>query len=164
MKSHMNSQHPRITFTTKEEQNRSLLFMDVCFNRREDGKLMRQVYQKPTHTNRYVMFGSYHPMDVMDVMFWSYHPMDVMFGSYHPMAVKEGIVQGLAVTAMKVSSDEATRAEEFNIHMSSHRTVIRKILSRKLSASRSGEGLWIRQYQREKPRTTMRCKRSEYLL
>ena len=53
--------------------------------------------------------------------------MDVMFGSYHPMAVKEGIVQGLAVTAMKVSSDEATRAEEFNIHMSSHRTVIRKI-------------------------------------
>ena len=151
MKSHMNSQHPRITFTTKEEQNRSLLFMDVCFNRREDGKLMRQVYQKPTHTNRYVMFGSY-------------HPMDVMFGSYHPMDVKEGIVQGLAVTAMKVSSDEATRAEEFNIHMSSHRTVIRKILSRKLSASRSGEGLWIRQYQREKPRTTMRCKRSEYLL
>ena len=69
MKSHMNSQHPRITFTTKEEQNRSLLFMDVCFNRREDGKLMRQVYQKPTHTNRSVMFGSYHPMDVMDVMF-----------------------------------------------------------------------------------------------
>ena len=99
MKSHMNSQHPRITFTTKEEQNRSLLFMDVCFNRREDGKLMRQVYQKPTHTNRYVMFGSY-------------HPMDVMFGSY-PMDVKQGIVQGLAVIAMKVSSDEATRVKEF---------------------------------------------------
>ena len=36
-----------------------------------------------------------------------------MFGSHHPMDVKEGIVQGLADRAMKISSDEATRIEEF---------------------------------------------------
>ena len=64
--------------------------MDVCFNRREDGKLMRQVYQKPTHPSRYLMFVSHHPMDV-----------------------KEGIVQDLSDRATKVSSDEATRVEEF---------------------------------------------------
>ena len=87
---HLNDQHPRIKFTLDEEENGRLPFMDVCFTRQQDGSLARDVYQKPTHTNRYVSFNS-----------------------HHPTSVKAGIVQGLADRAMKVCSDEKRIKREF---------------------------------------------------
>ena len=61
----------------EEEKDGTLPFMDVRFTLDVQGKLMREVYQKPTHTNR--------------------------FDSHHPSTVKAGIVQGLAECAVKVS-------------------------------------------------------------
>ena len=65
-------------------------FQDVCFTRQLDGSLTREVYQKQTHTNRYVLFNSHHPENV-----------------------KVGIVQGLADRTIKVCNDTETRYREF---------------------------------------------------
>ena len=53
------------------------------------GSLIRQVYQKPIHSNRYVFFSS-----------------------HHPTKMKEGIVRGLADHAIKVCSDGETLDRE----------------------------------------------------
>ena len=58
-----------------------IAFMDVRFTKQNDGKLRREVYQKPTHTNRYIQFES-----------------------HHPSSVKSGVVQGLVERAIMVSS------------------------------------------------------------
>ena len=50
---------------------------------------MREVYQKPTPTNRYVQFES-----------------------HHPSHVKAGIVQGLVERAVRVSSSDAEHDAE----------------------------------------------------
>ena len=87
---HLNSQSPRIKFTLEAEEGGCLPFMDVSFTRQLDGSLTKQVYQKPTHTNRYVLFSSHHPTKVM----------------------KEGIVRGLADRAIKVYSEGETLDQE----------------------------------------------------
>ena len=53
-----------ILFTMELEQNRSLPFMDVRFTRLPSGALEREVYRKPTHTNRYIHADSHQPMNV----------------------------------------------------------------------------------------------------
>ena len=63
--------------------------MDVLFIRREDGQLERQVYQKKTHTNRYMQYNSHHPVEI-----------------------KSGIIQGLVYRAMNVCSDRSGRNKE----------------------------------------------------
>ena len=87
---HLNSQHPRIQFTMEQENNGSLPFMDCRFTRQPQGELMREVYQKPTHTNRYVQFDS-----------------------HHPSSVKSGVVRCIAERAIRVSSSEEARDAEF---------------------------------------------------
>ena len=90
---HLNKQHPRIQFTMEEETNGSLPFMDVRFTRQQ-GKLLREVYRKPTHTNRYLQFES-----------------------HHPSSVKSGVVACLVNRAITVSSDQTARdAELKRIH------------------------------------------------
>ena len=61
---HLNNTHPNILFTMELEQNRSLPFMDVRFTRLPSGALEREVYRKPTHTNRYIHADSHQPMNV----------------------------------------------------------------------------------------------------
>ena len=63
--------------------------MDVRFIRQENGSLARAVYQKPTHTNRYVHFES-----------------------HHPPSVKSRIVLGLADRAIRVCSSSEDRDRE----------------------------------------------------
>ena len=87
----LNKQHERIVFTMEPAVDGVLPFMDVRFRRMENGKLSREVYRKPTHTNRYVQFES-----------------------HHPMSVKAGIVKGLVERALKVSSDSMARDRELN--------------------------------------------------
>ena len=55
----LNSAHENISFTMEEEADGTLPFMVVRFTRRENGDLVRTVYQKPTHTNRYVQLRSH---------------------------------------------------------------------------------------------------------
>ena len=52
-----------IHFTMKEEKDGWLPFMDVQFTWKLNGEL-EQVFQKPTHANRYVHFTSHHPNSV----------------------------------------------------------------------------------------------------
>ena len=57
---HLNSQNPSITFTTEQECDGSIPFMDVNV-RRQGTKLLTDVYRKPTHTGRYLSHSSHHP-------------------------------------------------------------------------------------------------------
>ena len=66
--------------------------MNVLFTRREDGQLERQVYQKKTHTNRYMQYNSHHPVEI-----------------------KSGIIQGLVYRAMNVCSDRSGRNKEIKL-------------------------------------------------
>ena len=62
--SKLNAAHENVTFTMEEKTEGTLQFIDVNFSRSENGELKRTVYQKPTHTNRYVQFQSHQPNNV----------------------------------------------------------------------------------------------------
>ena len=83
---HLNKQHGRIQFTIEMENSGSLPFMDIRITRQPQGELTKEVYQNPTHTNRYVPFSS-----------------------HHPISVKSAVVAGLANRAIRVSSSQAGR-------------------------------------------------------
>ena len=75
----------------EQEKDGSLPFMGVRFTRRRNGALARSVYQKLTHTNRYLHYKS-----------------------LHPRSVKSGVVASLTQRAIKVNSGEVERNVEFN--------------------------------------------------
>ena len=56
---HINQQHPNIQFTVEEEKDGKLALHDVQVTRSLEG-LLTSVYRKPTHTDRYIPFHSYH--------------------------------------------------------------------------------------------------------
>ena len=53
---HLNSIH----FTVKKESSGQMPFLDVLLMREEDGTVSTLVYRKPTHTDQYLAFESYH--------------------------------------------------------------------------------------------------------
>ncbi|XP_045534547.1 uncharacterized protein LOC123721120 [Papilio machaon] len=57
---HLNEMHPRIRFTTEEEKDGTLPFLDVLVKRESSGCLVHTVYRKPTHTDRYLKADSHH--------------------------------------------------------------------------------------------------------
>ena len=59
---HINSISPNVKFTLELEDNNSLAFLDVYVKRTVNGKLWTTIYQKPTHTDRYLQFDSHHPL------------------------------------------------------------------------------------------------------
>ena len=59
---HINSIDPDIKFTTEEEENRSLAFLDTLTVIKPDGNLDIKIYRKPTHTDQYLNFSSNHPV------------------------------------------------------------------------------------------------------
>ena len=60
---HLNSIDPHIKFTTEEQQDNSLPFLDTLTVIQEDGSLRTKIYRKPTHTDQYLNFASNHPLD-----------------------------------------------------------------------------------------------------
>ena len=58
---HINSISLNIQFTVEIEKDRSLPFLDVQITRNANNTLRTTIYQKPTHTNRYLQFDSHHP-------------------------------------------------------------------------------------------------------
>ena len=86
---HLNKQHGRIQFTMELESSGSPPFMDIRITHQPQGELTKEVYQKATHTNRYVPLSS-----------------------HHPISVKSGVVACLENRAIRVSSSKAGRDSE----------------------------------------------------
>ena len=61
LQSHLNNIEPSIQFTVERETERKISFLDFTVCRQDDGQLSTKVYRKPTHTERYFLFDSYHP-------------------------------------------------------------------------------------------------------
>ena len=58
---HINSLHPSIKFTLDiQKEDKSIPFLDVMLVIKEDGSLGHKVYRKPTHTDRYLHYNSFH--------------------------------------------------------------------------------------------------------
>ena len=60
---HLNSLDPDIKFTTEEEEEGGLAFLDTNTVKCEEGSLKVTIYRKPTHTDQYLSFESNHPLD-----------------------------------------------------------------------------------------------------
>jgi hypothetical protein len=56
----LNDFHPNVTFTMEMEENDRLSFLDVTVYRKDNGSLGYKVFRKPTHTNQYLNFASFH--------------------------------------------------------------------------------------------------------
>ena len=58
---HINSIDPRIQFTSEESKpDGSIPLLDCLVTPQEDGSIMTAVYRKPTHTDMYLHWDSYH--------------------------------------------------------------------------------------------------------
>ena len=58
---HINSLHPSIKFTLEmQKEDKTIPFLDVLLIIQEDGSLGHKVYRKPTHTDRYLHYNSFH--------------------------------------------------------------------------------------------------------
>ena len=59
--SYLNNIHPAIKFTIEHEDDQhSLPFLDIALTRNSNGTLNHGVYRKPTHTDRYLNYRSFH--------------------------------------------------------------------------------------------------------
>jgi len=65
-----NSQHSRLQFTMEVEKNDNISFLDLNFIN-DDGKLIFDLFKKPTFSGRYLSFYSHHPLN---------HKRGVIFG------------------------------------------------------------------------------------
>ncbi|XP_071494784.1 uncharacterized protein [Diadema antillarum] len=57
----MNTREPTIKFTSEQETQGSIAFLDTLVHRDTGGKLSTTIYRKPTHTDQYLAFNSHHP-------------------------------------------------------------------------------------------------------
>jgi hypothetical protein len=58
---HINSFNPSIKFTFEvQKDDETIPFLDVLFTIHDDGSLRHKVYRKPTHTDRYLHYNSFH--------------------------------------------------------------------------------------------------------
>ena len=62
---HLNSHHQGIKFTMEMEDEGVIPFLDTKISRTAQGSLSHQVYRKPTHTDRYLNYRSYHHPSVL---------------------------------------------------------------------------------------------------
>ena len=58
---YLNTLIPSIQFTVEKEHDNTITFLDVQITR-NNKTLETIVYQKPTHSNRYLHFKSHHPL------------------------------------------------------------------------------------------------------
>ena len=62
--SHLNTVDPTgsIKFTCETAENNKIACLDTLLEIKQDGSIKSTVYRKHTHTNRYLNFGSHHPL------------------------------------------------------------------------------------------------------
>ena len=56
---HINNLHPNIKFTMEEESNGELAFLDTLLKQNNE-EITALVYRKPTYTDQYLHYSSYH--------------------------------------------------------------------------------------------------------
>ena len=56
---HINNLHQNIKFTTEEENNGELAFLDILL-KQNNGEISVLVYRKPAHTDQYLHYSSHH--------------------------------------------------------------------------------------------------------
>ena len=59
----INAGHPSIQFTSEEENNSALNYLDMTLKKKEDGSLGFSIYRKSTHTDKYLDYSSTHPLE-----------------------------------------------------------------------------------------------------
>ena len=57
-----NNVRPAIQFTSEEEKDNSIAFLDVLLSRRRDGSIKRNIFRKNTWTGQYTHFQSFTPL------------------------------------------------------------------------------------------------------
>ena len=62
LQDHLNNVEPSIQFTIERETNQEIAFLNVSVCQQDNSQLVNKVYLKPTHTERYLVFESHHPM------------------------------------------------------------------------------------------------------
>ena len=58
----VNSINNHIQFTAEKEENNSISFLDLKIMKKPNGSLNFGIYRKPTHTDKYLNFDSYNPI------------------------------------------------------------------------------------------------------
>ena len=67
---HINSLYPSIKFTLEMlKEDKTIPFLDVLLILQEDGSLGHKVYRKPTHTDSYLHYNSFHHPSIKNFVF-----------------------------------------------------------------------------------------------
>lgn len=59
----INSVNGSIQFTAEEEQENAISFLDLKLIKNQDGTLSFEIFRKATHTDKYLHYDSYHPIE-----------------------------------------------------------------------------------------------------
>jgi len=89
---HLNNQSSAIKFTKEQEVDGCLPFLDILISKNSDGSLDHQVFRKKTHTEQYLHASS-----------------------YHFPAQKMGVLNTLAILALRISDKKSFEKEKSHL-------------------------------------------------
>lgn len=117
----MNSQYQRIQFTTEKEQNIHLPFLDVLLTRREHFQITHQMFQQPTHTDRYLNgYSQHHLSQIQQVLMTLIHRSIKLTDRHHLHYTRCNKPSGLCTFYLKIIIEKDTFVEFFHMFLFHH--------------------------------------------